>query len=310
MNWTEINKTVVFFEPPSVLPQQSFHKTDCVHFKVFGDVTEISDECFYQYKCLETLELPDSILKIGNSIIAETKIKTIHIPLNCKDLHGFGSFDWTYSLEEFTISPESRYFSVFDGVLYNKLMTKLICYPSARKAHIYTVPYGVKTFMASSTNCISFLKQMIIPQTTSDVFHLLYNCTVPDIKVIIYRFPGASASDLIIGNFSFNSMSNYGRDNLTFITSEYYSEYYEINSSVRLFGLNGKKNIRYTDTFFSLLTTIKTVDVSPSFVSVLTTGFSNSPNAVINIERLSSLRANNCFRSSFVSLLVFISLIK
>ena len=277
MTWISDNKTVIIFDAPSVLPKQTFHKADCVHFKVFGTVTEVPDQCFFDYKFLETLELPDSITKIGNSIIEKTLIKSFHVPLNCKSIHSAGSFDWTFTLEEFTISQESNYFSVIDGVLYDKAVKILMCYPSGRKSPVYTVPYGVVSFQTASSNCISRLKRFIIPQTVTDGSNILFNCTVPDIEIIIYRFPWQGKNTFPTGSNAFQSMTNYGRDNLTFITSEYYSEYYEINSSVRLFGLNGKKNIRYTDTFFSLLTTIKTVDVSKSFVSVLTTGFSNSP---------------------------------
>lgn len=89
---------------------------------VFSDtVTEIEKEAFEYCESLETLALPASLEKIGASAFWD-----------CDDLTSF------------TVASGSKYFSVVNGVLFNKAKTKLVQYPVGREAYSYTIPDGVK----------------------------------------------------------------------------------------------------------------------------------------------------------------------
>ena len=51
-------------------------------------------------------------------------------------IDGAGSFDWAYFLEEFTIDPANQYFSVVDGILYDKNIKRLMTFPAAKNISV------------------------------------------------------------------------------------------------------------------------------------------------------------------------------
>ena len=83
----------------------------------------------------------------GNDVVALTEqftctsdIVSITIHDRIKNVDGLQYCD---TLEEIKLKGESKRFTVKDGVLYNKYMTYLLCYPMAKKNTSYTVPQNV-----------------------------------------------------------------------------------------------------------------------------------------------------------------------
>lgn len=54
-------------------------------------------------------------------------------------------FERDISLENITISDENPYYTVKDGVVFNKDMTELILYPQNKPGEVYEIPKSVTT---------------------------------------------------------------------------------------------------------------------------------------------------------------------
>ena len=108
-------------------------------------------ECNY----LGRLTLPKSLKKIETqAFIHCSALQTIHIPENVQTIEPVACIMWDrYSEEEdklysnfksFTVDENNPYFAAKDGVLFNKSMTKLICFPTGKSGE-YIVPNLVDT---------------------------------------------------------------------------------------------------------------------------------------------------------------------
>ena len=78
------------------LTQQSANN-GAVHMILKG-FTRLSDDCLRQYSSLETIELPDTLLSIGNNAFAGTKIQEIFLPASVREVSEFQAFDDYYEL--------------------------------------------------------------------------------------------------------------------------------------------------------------------------------------------------------------------
>lgn len=127
----------------------------------------IEGDVFYYCKALTEITLPEGLEKIGGEAFAESGITKINLPEGLKEI-GYRAFNNTplteihipasvekidynafgsdkRTLEKITVDENNPYFASLDGVLYNKDMTTLICYPSGKKDLAFTVPESVKT---------------------------------------------------------------------------------------------------------------------------------------------------------------------
>lgn len=78
---------------------------------------------------LKSVTLPDSLISIGDYAFAKcTGLTKITIPASVQYI-GIAPFAGCSSLESVEVSPENKYFTVVDGVLYTKDMTELIYCP-------------------------------------------------------------------------------------------------------------------------------------------------------------------------------------
>ena len=129
-------------------------------------VTSIGDSAFYNCVKLANISIPSTVKSIGERvfencekltsvIIPDTvtsieerafyccsEMTSIFIPASVSSI-GNNAFGNCSKLSEITVSNDNRYFTTKDGVLFNKRMTKLICYPEGKEGSEYTVPDGV-----------------------------------------------------------------------------------------------------------------------------------------------------------------------
>ena len=68
-----------------------------------------------------------------NTFDKPEKITAIHIGQNVKQISS-NSFVNMFNLKEITVSENNRYYSSYDGCLYDKKLTTLLCFPQARKS--------------------------------------------------------------------------------------------------------------------------------------------------------------------------------
>lgn len=147
-------------------------------YTVPDSVKTIGPEAFGGCALTEIL-LPDSLREIEYSAFLHCDaLETITLPKQLESL-GSGALGDNARLTEIQISPENPNYVSMDGVLYNKDLTDLICYPMAKPEESYTVPDGVKTgWQFPLFN--PYLKSLTVPASAQrETF--FYNGTAKDI---------------------------------------------------------------------------------------------------------------------------------
>ena len=99
--------------------------------------------------------IPQSVTRIILGKEAET--------LQFYDYDGYSRWiDGDY-LQEYVVDEDNPYYTAFDGVLFNKDMTKLIRYPKDKKGNVYTIPDGVEEIGTMAFNGTINLLELHIP---------------------------------------------------------------------------------------------------------------------------------------------------
>ena len=96
--------------------------------RIPSSLERIGSEAFAECYELRSINIPDSIIVIGNDAFESTEIKTVNLPasLQCIDGNPFTSCD---ELDAITVSPKSVHFAVEDDALYSLQDQRLICSP-------------------------------------------------------------------------------------------------------------------------------------------------------------------------------------
>ena len=109
-------------------------------FRIKEGTTIICDRAFsYHIESLESVIIPNGVLAIGEEAFAFTSIKRIELPSSVVQIKG-NPFYYCHSLKEITCL--SNNFISYDNALYDKKLTKLICYYGS--VH-FIIPEGVVT---------------------------------------------------------------------------------------------------------------------------------------------------------------------
>ena len=155
--------------PDSVtsLEAYSFFSCDSLERVFIPDsVTQIGDCAFYECSNLTEIPIPKTIKSIGERvfencekltsiIIPDTvtsieerafyccsEMTSIFIPASVSSI-GNNAFGNCSKLSEITVSNDNKYYTSKEGVLFDKNMSKLICYPEGKEVTSYTIPKSV-----------------------------------------------------------------------------------------------------------------------------------------------------------------------
>ena len=116
-----------------------------------GGVYEISSRAFYNCSSLKEFTLPADLTVLGQFVFSSNNnLTTINVDKDAKigevDIAAFyGNGVTAYNVEE-----GNKFLSSQNGVLYDKNMTKLIAFPYAKTATVFTVPDSVRTIGSSA----------------------------------------------------------------------------------------------------------------------------------------------------------------
>ena len=177
--------------PDSVTSLEAYSFFSCTSLKkvrIPKSVTSIGDCAFYSCEKLTEISSPPTLKSLGESvfencenltsiIIPDTvtsieerafycsNITSIYIPKSVISI-GNSAFGNCPNLSEITVSNDNKYYTTKDGVLFNKLTSKLICYPAGKDGSSYTVPESVTSlepyaFQGTQLNTITLPKNLI-----------------------------------------------------------------------------------------------------------------------------------------------------
>lgn len=103
-------------------------------------IKEIGVEAFANSKGFETLELPETLQKIGEKAFCNwITTQTVSIPAAVNSIGDY-AFDGCAELRSITVADNNPCYTAENGVLFDKNMTTLLKYPSAKPETQYTIP--------------------------------------------------------------------------------------------------------------------------------------------------------------------------
>ena len=106
-------------------------------------VTSIGHSAFLACTGLTSVVLPEGLTSIGYWAFGECEnLTSVEIPDSLTSI-GSGAFADCPKLETITVSDSNPNYCVLGGVLFNKNVTELICYPAGKIESTYTTPESV-----------------------------------------------------------------------------------------------------------------------------------------------------------------------
>ena len=153
------------------------YKDQIKKIEIGEGITLIGPNSFMEYAVGEVV-FPDSLTSIGNYAFYHCpNLSTVAIPQNVVEI-GFAAFSGCPSLYEIDVAAGNRSFVSSSGVLFNKGLSRLLCYPCGKAEYTYEIPHGVNQIDAYAFERNLYLTKIIIPegvtQIESDTF---YSCS-------------------------------------------------------------------------------------------------------------------------------------
>ena len=134
------------------------------------DVTNISSYAFNRCSKLRKITVGDNVQKISEGAFSLSGLSKIHIGKQVQKIETtwLVPFEGT-KLEEITIDPENRFYTVKDGVLFTEDMSELVRYPSQDTRTEYTIPDSVTKISQYAFESVRNVKNMMIPSGVEEI---------------------------------------------------------------------------------------------------------------------------------------------
>lgn len=148
--------------PVTSIDRNAFERCKSINsISIPSNVKEIGYESFALCRNLKSVTFDNGIGTLYNDCFDNTSITKIHFPKSVKDINGISKI---ITLNSITIDKNNPYYTVVNGVLFNKDKSKLCCYPSGKKESSYTIPYGVETISRYAFS-YSLIESVTFPTT-------------------------------------------------------------------------------------------------------------------------------------------------
>lgn len=113
--------------------------------------------------------VPNSVIYIDDYAFSECrKLEKIIIPNSVINIPG-NVFENCNRLSEINVSAENKDYTSVDGILFNKLKTKIIKYPAGNSRKSYTISESVADIMAYAFSDCTILEKIIIPNSVTNI---------------------------------------------------------------------------------------------------------------------------------------------
>ena len=131
-------------------------------------IRSIGEYCFYFSHISGHLELPDSLRVIKQyAFSSNNTLSSINIP-PLVDSIGFRAFSPMQGLHNIVVDSANEHYCSYNGVLYSKDMTTLLCCPSGKTGEVFTIPNGV-TYISDLAIELCGFTSVEIPNTVTTI---------------------------------------------------------------------------------------------------------------------------------------------
>ena len=185
-------KKVILGEGITGIERDAFYDCELLEeISIPGTVTTVGNSAFYRCKNLKNIEIPEGVTKIdGSAFIFCSSLEQIKLPQSLVSI-GSGAFDNCTSLisvelpdnaiissdtfkecknlSDIVISDTNNNYIVKNGILYNKNMTRILCYPAGIKDTEFSVPDTVKTIGDFAFYGAKVLESINIPDSVTNI---------------------------------------------------------------------------------------------------------------------------------------------
>lgn len=161
---------------------------ETVVFEGASTIETISNEAFAGCSNLTSCVLPYSIQNIGDFAFAGSKISSIYLGANLSYISPTAYLN--SSLTQYSVNSSNDYYSVSNGVLYDKYQTKLISYPCKKADTTFTLPQYVESIEAYSFYCASALQSVnlgtlsSVPDSAFSGCSALATINAPNVEIV------------------------------------------------------------------------------------------------------------------------------
>lgn len=179
-------QSIIIPEKITIVERETFYGcTSLKKVQLPSNVTEIRECAFSTCQSLTDICLPEGLKKLRNRALGFTNLKRIVIPSTIEYISDF-AFHGCRELEEIELSGDNPYYTVNDGVLYDKACTKLIKFPPAKKVKTFTTPKSVKEIGNTAFSFCRHLEEVVITDNVSKVnLGAFYGCN--NLKKVLFE---------------------------------------------------------------------------------------------------------------------------
>ena len=149
-----------------------------------GNITSIGDFAFIKCKNLKTIQLPSTLMEIGEGVFAESGITELNLPASVSTVHApidnvafweeyyygdetpFTKIDG--SIKNINVDSANPYFSSVNGILYDKQKNTLICCPEGKSGSV-TIPASVTEIASCAFTGCSGLTNITMPKSLTSI---------------------------------------------------------------------------------------------------------------------------------------------
>ena len=130
-------------------------------------LTSIGDDAFYYCRSLTSIVIPNSVMSIGDeAFLGCTSLTSIELPDSVASI-GISTFANCSKLTTITVDDGNQHYCDLNGVLFNKNITELICYPAGKTQTTYTIPDSVTMIDDRAFYLCESLTSIAIPDSVT-----------------------------------------------------------------------------------------------------------------------------------------------
>ena len=163
-------KTVVIGDGITNIGGRAFFGHTSLTSVTIGDSVESIDDWAFAYcTSLASVTIPSGVIFIDDLAFACCmELVSITVPDSVAFI-GKLSFDSCSLLQSIDVDDNNGSYCDIDGVLFNKDMTEIICYPCGKTASSYIIPTSVTTIADFAFSDCSALESIVIPDGVKSV---------------------------------------------------------------------------------------------------------------------------------------------